>query len=435
MNAMEQIERLPRSAAVLLARLMATPVPKPAALRKDVSGVVGNVSDEAWARAVSAATGSGWVAAAPAKVREPKANAPVVLRLTAEGRTAARDRLGALGDHPKLTPIKVAGFWQWADPKPSAASVLLTRLFVPSEKPPTHAAARKAVVGVIGPVDDEGWAKAVASLVSAGYIDADAAPLPAVAAPSTSGAIALNDAGRSGVAEWLGLPVGETALKWPAIRDKWLPAATVPVEDRVVFNDDKRVIPLLLGRQFGVGPVASVDQAIQAVVCKDLGHPEARDLNTLVASVLSSRLGKTLPPLPLKEMDKQVPAAVFDLPAASPKAVRAAALKQWAAMSRPARADDLPSFAAAVNRTAAASPTGWFGDDKVFISHVHRQLADGTSLDAFKQRLVEANTAGLVQLARADLVAAMDPADVRASEVKYLTAEFHFIRVEKGRPS
>ena len=88
-----------------------------------------------------------------------------------------------------------------------------------------------------------------------------------------------------------------------------------------------------------------------------------------------------------------------------------------------------------MNRAAAASPTGWFGDDKVFISHVHRQMGDGPSLDSFKRRLVEANTAGLVQLARADLVAAMDPADVSASEVTYLTAEFHFVRVEKGRAS
>ena len=42
----------------------------------------------------------------------------------------------------------------------------------------------------------------------------------------------------------------------------------------------------------------------------------------------------------------------------------------------------------------------------------------------------EANNARLLNLARADLVQAMDPEDVRLSEVAYLNASFHFIRID-----
>ena len=55
-------------------------------------------------------------------------------------------------------------------------------------------------------------------------------------------------------------------------------------------------------------------------------------------------------------------------------------------------------------------------------------------LPAFKQRLVEANQAGLLTLSRADLVQVMDPADVRDSEIQYLNATFHFLLVERNRP-
>ena len=82
-----------------------------------------------------------------------------------------------------------------------------------------------------------------------------------------------------------------------------------------------------------------------------------------------------------------------------------------------------------------ACPTGRFGDSKVFIAHVWRaQLQSDPAfrtmdLAAFKERLAEANNARLLDLSRADLVQAMDPDDVRQSEVHYLNATFHFVRI------
>jgi hypothetical protein len=49
------------------------------------------------------------------------------------------------------------------------------------------------------------------------------------------------------------------------------------------------------------------------------------------------------------------------------------------------------------------------------------------TLDELKARLVAAHRAGELVLARADLVAAMDPALVAASEITTDGASFHFI--------
>jgi hypothetical protein len=437
----DQIERLPRTAAVLLARLLA-PVASLDKARKDVAEVVGPPDDDGWGRTVATLADAGLaVVAAPASKGSRASPAkPQPLHLTDAGRTAARDRLGAAADRPKFTATTVERFWEHAQAKPTA-TVLLTRLYVPAATPPTIKSLRTAVSKIVGPLDDAAWEAAVSALVAAGYTN-DPAPPPApppspAAKPVKGPPIALTDAGRSAAQQWLGMDEVPPKLTWAAVRDKWLAAAVVPPAERAAFRDDKRVVGLLLGELLGVGPAPSVTEAIEAAVCHDLGYPQVRHLADVVPLVLGKRLGKPLPPMSPKELAAQVPAVAFNVPKGDAKTLRAAALKRWAASSQAAKppADDLPSFAAVVNRAAAASPTGWFGPNKVFINHVHRQLADGGSLDAFKRRLVEANTAGLVTLARADLVGAMDPVDVRESETRYLTAEFHFIRVDQGRQS
>jgi hypothetical protein len=90
------------------------------------------------------------------------------------------------------------------------------------------------------------------------------------------------------------------------------------------------------------------------------------------------------------------------------------------------------AFADGVERAARATAEGWFGDRKVFVSAVWDQLRRDPgwaplALDDFKARLVAAHRAGLLELARADLVAAMDPALVAASEITADGASFHFV--------
>jgi hypothetical protein len=89
-------------------------------------------------------------------------------------------------------------------------------------------------------------------------------------------------------------------------------------------------------------------------------------------------------------------------------------------------------FADAVLSAAGAARDGWFGDRKVFVFAVWDELRKRSpwaaiALDDFKARLVAAHRAGELTLARADLVAAMDPALVAASEIAADGASFHFI--------
>jgi hypothetical protein len=132
------------------------------------------------------------------------------------------------------------------------------------------------------------------------------------------------------------------------------------------------------------------------------------------------------------------------------KELRDALLRGWVDRSldgekRPAPAPaeppppvDLAAFAEEVRSAARACPTGRFGDSKVFIAHVWRLLRERPDFRdmgeaAFKKHLAEANNARLLDLSRADLVQAMDPDDVRQSEVSYLNATFHFIRIDPER--
>lgn len=129
--------------------------------------------------------------------------------------------------------------------------------------------------------------------------------------------------------------------------------------------------------------------------------------------------------------------------------MRHALLRQWVA-ERMAQAADTagpqgkpdsievvqePEFTARVLAAAQACDTGWFGDNKVFISHVWRRLKQAGWPDAadeqeFKRRLVEAHQALRLRLSRADLVEAMNPADVAGSATHHLGETFHFIRTD-----
>jgi hypothetical protein len=68
-----------------------------------------------------------------------------------------------------------------------------------------------------------------------------------------------------------------------------------------------------------------------------------------------------------------------------------------------------------------------YGARKAWISSVAAEL--GLRVDRLASLLVLWQAAGLVSLCRADLVGAMDPALVQASEVCNLNASFHFIVV------
>jgi len=86
----------------------------------------------------------------------------------------------------------------------------------------------------------------------------------------------------------------------------------------------------------------------------------------------------------------------------------------------------------AVRSAARGAREGVFGDRKVFISSVWDALRTAPpwselGIDEFKSQLVVAFRRRELELARADLVAAMDPVLVALSETRIEGATFHFI--------
>ncbi|MGZ3390761.1 MAG: hypothetical protein ACXVCF_14360 [Isosphaeraceae bacterium] len=175
-----------------------------------------------------------------------------------------------------------------------------------------------------------------------------------------------------------------------------------------------------------------------------MGPKEKITLETVQAAIFGRELGENRPADPKKVLDRLVSRQV-GARRDDEKELRDAVLRGWISGSvdqpdrRPSISPSgLADFVQKVRAAAEECASGRFGDNKVFIIHVWRALQNdpdfrGMDLPAFKQRLAEANNARLLDLSRADLVQAMDPDDVRLSEVTYLNAAFHFIRIGSER--
>jgi hypothetical protein len=315
--------------------------------------------------------------------------------------------------------------------------LILVRLLAAAKKPPSLGDVRKSLAPLVehrlsGPEWGRAFDEALNQLRAAGLVE-----------PKR---LSLTGAGRAKALIFLGvssLPPGAT---WKTLKDKYLIARALgtSLESPEVTNrlkDANGLRALVLKQRYGLTMVApSLTQAIDALAWKQLGVDSDKPFKAeLVLQHLLSL------PAGLKSDSLRALIAGQSVQARNSKAeeLRLAAIRRWLdhAATAPAAPPpppgpppfDLPTFAARVVTAARDAPTGHFGDNKTFIAHVRRQLtAEGRYRDlsdtAFKHHLVEANRAGLLRLSRADLVEAMDPADVRDSETSYLNATFHFVQ-------
>jgi hypothetical protein len=263
-------------------------------------------------------------------------------------------------------------------------------------------------------------------------------------------------------AEELARRIGRHAARtWPQLAERVLPALPLGIS----ADDGKRQARLagrdawaaaIVGRSLGLwldGPPPSLAGVCDALTWRELGlpgkpkrcPPEIRAL--FVQRQLSSDAG------PPERLARVLAAREVGAPRPELRALRDALVRCWLAgraIYSPAEPDlaidspaapDLaigepaggPSFAdAALDAAATTARDGWFGDRKVFVSALWDELRKrpawaALALDDFKARLLVAHRAGALTLARADLVAAMDPALVSASEIAADGASFHFV--------
>ena len=95
----------------------------------------------------------------------------------------------------------------------------------------------------------------------------------------------------------------------------------------------------------------------------------------------------------------------------------------------------LAQLARAVNAAAREPGVARFHDDRAFIGSLWEHMRGRAPVGAmaladFKQQLVAAHRAGLLRITRADLVGAMDPAEVERSEATYMGVTFHFVALD-----
>lgn len=232
-----------------------------------------------------------------------------------------------------------------------------------------------------------------------------------------------------------------TAKTWAQLADKILPALALGVaaadgksHERLVGRDAWAAA--IAGRSLGLwtdGPPPSLSAVCDGYVWRSLGlaskpkrcPPEVRA--HFIQQALHSDAG---PPARLIHL---LAAKAIGVVRSDLRELRDGLVRMWVTGERSlTAASPTVELVDEVRELSRHLREGVFGDRKVFISSVWNQLRDqprwsALTLDEFKQRLVAAHRKGDLVLARADLVAAMDPELVAASETRTDGASFHFI--------
>jgi hypothetical protein len=254
----------------------------------------------------------------------------------------------------------------------------------------------------------------------------------------------LTDGGRSHALAFLHLSDVPAKLKWAALQADYLLPLSMncrpgSAEAKKLKSAPRfRLTVISRARRLSTRDGATAKAVLAALAWKLIGVDSQADFT---AENVIQQIGLGQQPT-RKVTPTQITTALAASALGSSKTtateLRLAALRQWllgsSASAGAGWVDDLTAFAGQVIEVARRCPAaGRFGDSKVFISHVWRQM-NGPSggpleLGEFKKRLLEANRDGLLQLSRADLVEAMNPVDVSESSTVYDNATFHFIRV------
>jgi hypothetical protein len=267
-------------------------------------------------------------------------------------------------------------------------------------------------------------------------------------APGSRKQFALTAPGRERALHLLGVTDLPPATKWQTIVKQHLfpKAAGLNPDSAAKLTKGDQLAAFLLRKKYSLPNRAgsTVNQVLQAIVCRKLGFAKETTLEGLLCAVLSNELYSD-EKLNKEQLVKQVPLFGTGLKSVSADGIRRRFVQDWlqgptikesSPQSEPL---DLPAFAATVRALAASSPKEHrFHDNKVFIAPLWRASQREPSfprqtLSEFKQQLFEANARHLIHLSRADHVQAMDPRVVAESEVTHGNATFHFVLVEDVR--
>ncbi len=324
----------------------------------------------------------------------------------------------------------------------ATADLVLVRMTLPCTKPVAPSAVRRDVGKLLdSELSTADFDELRNELASAGFLE-----------KGKRNTFVLTDSGRARALRFLGVAELSARTNWSTVIAKHLFPKAAELSSSVAeeLNNGDKLAAFVLKRKYGLsgGAGSTVNQVLEAVVCKQLGFTQETTLDGLLRGVLNQLIGTEN--LPKDQLVKQLPLFETGLKSTKADTVRCKVVRDWLRGQRKppqpreqfeaGRLEhepfDLSTFAATVRKLAADSlPEDRFHDNKVFIASLWRTSQrepsfPRVSLAEFKQRLVEANSQSLLRLSRADLVQAMDPQLVADSEAVYLNAAFHFVLLE-----
>lgn len=317
--------------------------------------------------------------------------------------------------------------------------LILVRMALPKKKPDAPKKVRDDVNKLIAsPLSATSFDDLREELATAGYLS-----------KGNRHAFALTGAGRERALRFLEITEFPRGMNWSKVISKLLfpKACGLSTADAGKLDSGDKLAAFLLKQKYalGEGTGSTVNQVMEALVCREVGFPDETTLDGLVCAVVSRFLGSER--LSKQKLTVQLPLFKTGLTDMKAESIRRTLVMQWLSGSQRSAAPsetqpderfDLADFAATVRRLAADSgPQDRFHDNKVFISALwHASQAEPSfprlTLAEFKRRLVEANQRNLLHLSRADLVQAMEPRLVAESETSYLNATFHFVLLENA---
>jgi hypothetical protein len=352
-------------------------------------------------------------------------------------------------------------------PDPSAVALLiLARLLPPGEKGET----RDKLGKDLKPLVQHRWEGSVwTERLDQTLLDLDADGLILLTRKGKTERLALTQEGRHVALDALGLTELPPKTTWAKLKSPYLLGRALDADPRKLATATGLKVELLRRRyQLALNDRPTMKQATDALAGSLMGLERGQPFTT--DSILKKLLSQA--GIPLRSGQKPTPKNIQeallrrelgDSSAKSPvdllvarnigarqgktAELGEAALRSWidrsersapqASAPAPTPSLALSDFARRILEAAPACPDGWFGDGKVFISRVWKSVRDdpgfaGVDLDDFKRRLVEAHRARLLELGRADLVEAMDPASVQESATTDMGAVYHFLRAERG---
>lgn len=233
---------------------------------------------------------------------------------------------------------------------------------------------------------------------------------------------------------------------WQSFSSTHLPALALDLKpgsdaaERALETTDAMGLALLKLKQ--VTTNVTFNDYCDQLIAKRLGMKEPVSLATIRAHVLGEQLEIPIANVTKTGLGRALSRCWFykrvQKPAAPTASPRSAVAEPPAPRSIPP-AQPVPTPHSAASLLDVVRQTlprigsdGRFGAEKVFVSAIwrrieHDRLAPDMSLDRFKRWLVSANREQLLDLARADLVGAMDAKLVADSEIEDKGATFHFV--------